>query len=106
MLKRVLNVHKFYDECYRWIGELADKNLKLLVEVERLKNTSNNRLCGINSNDTDSVDSERDDDNSNTLNSNTESDMWEDLNNIELFGLKKGFLVDSTSDNGRKKRHK
>ena len=90
MLKRVLNVHKFYDECYRWIGELADKNLKLLVEVERLKNTSNNRLCGINSNDTDSVDSEHNN-NSDVLNSDNESDVEEDLNNTELFGLKKDF---------------
>ena len=90
MLKRVSDAYKIYDKCHRCIGEVGDENVKLLTEVERLKNASKHRLCDINSNDTDSVDSEHNN-NSDVLNSDNESDVEEDLNNTELFGLKKDF---------------
>ena len=91
ILKRVSDAHEIYNECYCCIREVIDEKLKLCAEAERLKNTLNIRFFNANSNEAENIDSEYDNTNFDTLTSTTESEVDEDPNNAELFGLKQDF---------------
>ena len=77
----------------------------MYAKVESLCNDANNGIFNLQTCNTCRIDSNKDDTSVNKIISMNKSKTDEDSDNAELFGVKKGFLIDSRSEDSRKKTH-